>query len=156
MEQKLQIIQEADQNGVTQTLRKHNVSHSVYLRWKNQFNQGGVQSLKPQYHTVDPELRALQEENARLKKIIGNQALELEFKTELLKKNDEGFVKEFAPKGVSVRKLLSWAELQPSSFYYKKSGLRKGRKPTTHSANQDGELFENAVVVKDIERTLAQ
>jgi putative transposase len=32
---------------------------------------------------VDPELRALQEENARLKKIIGNQALELEFKTEL-------------------------------------------------------------------------
>jgi transposase-like protein len=88
VEQKLQIIQEADQHGVTQTLRKHNVSHSVYLRWKNQFNQGGVQSLKPQYHTMDPELRALQEENARLKKIIGNQALELEFKTELLKKNE--------------------------------------------------------------------
>jgi len=88
VEQKLQIIQEADQHGVTQTLRKHNVSHSVYLRWKNQFNQGGVQSLKPHYHTVDPELRALQEENARLKKIIGNQALELEFKTELLKKNE--------------------------------------------------------------------
>jgi len=42
--------------------------------------------LKPQYHKIDPELRALQEENARLKKIIGNQALELEFKTELLKK----------------------------------------------------------------------
>jgi len=36
VEQKLQIIQEADQNGVTQTLRKHNVSHSVYLRWKNE------------------------------------------------------------------------------------------------------------------------
>ena len=88
VEQKLQIIQEADQNGVTQTLRKHNVSHSVYLRWKNQFNQGGVQSLKPQYHPVDPELRALQEENARLKRIIGNQALELEFKTELLKRNE--------------------------------------------------------------------
>jgi putative transposase len=88
VEQKLQIIQEADEHGVTQTLRKHNVAHSVYLRWKNQFNQGGVQSLKPQYHRVDPELRALQEENARLKKIIGNQALELEFKTELLKKNE--------------------------------------------------------------------
>lgn len=88
MEQKLQIIQEADQNGVTQTLRKHNVSHSVYLRWKNQFNQGGAQLLQPQYHKVDPEVRALQEENARLKKIIGNQALELEFKTELLKKNE--------------------------------------------------------------------
>ena len=86
MEQKLQIIQEADQHGVTQTLRKHNLAHSVFLRWKHQFDQGGSASLKPQYRKVDPELKALQEENARLKKIIGNQALELEFKTELLKK----------------------------------------------------------------------
>jgi putative transposase len=88
VEQKLQIIQEADQHGTTQTLRKHNISHSVFLRWKNQFNQGGASSLQPHYQKVDPELRALQEENARLKKIIGNQALELEFKTELLKKNE--------------------------------------------------------------------
>jgi putative transposase len=88
VEQKLQIIQEADQSGIIQTLRKHNLSHSVYLRWKKQFNQGGARLLQPQYHQVDPELRALQEENARLKKIIGNQALELEFKTELLKKNE--------------------------------------------------------------------
>jgi putative transposase len=57
---------------------------------------------------------------------------------------------------VAVRKLLSWADLQPGSYYYMKSGLLKGRKPTTHSVNQDGELFENAVVVKDIEQTLAQ
>jgi transposase-like protein len=88
VDQKLQIIQEADQNGITQTLRKHNLSHSVFLRWKNQFNTGGAGSLKPQYHKIDSEVKALQEENARLKKIIGNQALELEFKTELLKKSD--------------------------------------------------------------------
>src|SRR5882672_4992717 len=88
VEQKLQIIQEADQEGVTQALRKHNLSHSVFLRWKNQFNTGGAGSLQSQYRKIDPEVRALQEENARLKKIIGNQALELEFKTELLKKNE--------------------------------------------------------------------
>jgi len=58
----------------------------VYQRWKRQFNAGGASLLKPQYHKVDPDLRTLQDENARLKKIIGNQALELEFKTELLKK----------------------------------------------------------------------
>ena len=91
VEQKLAILNEADHNGVTQTLRKHNLSHSVFLRWKNQFNSCGTGSLKPQYHKVDPELRALQEENARLKKIIGNQALELEFKTELLKKTNVPF-----------------------------------------------------------------
>jgi putative transposase len=88
VEQKLQIIQEAEQQGITSTLRKHNIAHSVYLRWKHQFNQGGVGSLKAQYRRVDPEVNALQEENARLKKIIGNQALELEFKTELLKKSE--------------------------------------------------------------------
>jgi len=54
----------------------------VFLRWKTQFNQGGPASLTPRYRKVDPEFKALQEENARLKKIIGNQALELEFKTD--------------------------------------------------------------------------
>ena len=87
-EQKLHILGEADQYSITQTLRKHNLSHSVYQRWKRQFNSGGASLLKPQYNKVNPELRALQEENARLKKIIGNQVLELEFKTELLKKSD--------------------------------------------------------------------
>ena len=34
--------------------------------------------------------------------------------------------------------------------------MPKGIKPSTHSVNCDGELVENAVVVKDIEVTLAQ
>jgi len=93
VDQKLKIIQEADQQGITQTLRKHNLSHSVFLRWKNQFNTGGTELLKPQYRKIDPEVKALMEENARLKKIIGNQALELEFKTELLKKSDAHWMK---------------------------------------------------------------
>jgi putative transposase len=92
-EQKLQILQEADQNGVTQTLRKHNLSPNVFSRWRDQFNKGGSGSLKPHYRKTDPELKALQEENARLKKIIGDQALELEFKTELLKKSDAHYGK---------------------------------------------------------------
>jgi transposase InsO family protein len=46
--------------------------------------------------------------------------------------------------------------LPASSFYYKPSGTLKGIKPSTHSVNQDGELFENTEVVKDIEKTLAQ
>jgi len=86
VEEKLQIIQEAEQSGITPTLRKHNLSHSLLLRWKNQFNNEGVAGLKPRHFKIDPNVRALEEENARLKKIIANQALELEFKTELLKK----------------------------------------------------------------------
>lgn len=94
MEQKLQIIQESEQLGITATLRKHNLSPSLLARWKHQFNGNGVAGLKPQYYRVDPNIRALEEENARLKKIIANQALELEFKTELLKKTESVPVKQ--------------------------------------------------------------
>lgn len=86
VQEKLAILEEADKIGTTPTIRKHNLSHSVFLRWRNQFNEGGATNMAPQYHRIDPEVRALELENARLKKIIAEQALELEFKTELLKK----------------------------------------------------------------------
>ena len=46
-----------------------------------------MEGLKPAYHRVDPEVRALEEENERLKRIVARQALEIEVKSELLKKN---------------------------------------------------------------------
>jgi putative transposase len=46
-----------------------------------------MQGLRPHYKTVDPELKRLQQENDRLKKIIAKQALEIDFKEELLKKS---------------------------------------------------------------------
>ncbi|MBS0000230.1 MAG: hypothetical protein KFF73_14715 [Cyclobacteriaceae bacterium] len=45
-----------------------------------------MDALLTQYYRLDPEVRALREENERLKKIIRRQALELEDKNELLKK----------------------------------------------------------------------
>jgi putative transposase len=46
----------------------------------------GVNGLKDSYKRIDPEVRRLEEENERLKRIIAKQALELEVKGELLKK----------------------------------------------------------------------
>ena len=86
VEQKLHLLREAEEQGVTQTLRKHKLSHSVFSRWRKQLGTGGAAGLQPHYPKADPEKKALELENARLKKIIANQALELEFKTELLKK----------------------------------------------------------------------
>ena len=40
VEQKLQIIQEADQNGVTQTLRKHNLSHILFSQVETSVQSG--------------------------------------------------------------------------------------------------------------------
>jgi putative transposase len=134
VEQKVQIIQEADQHGITQTLRKHNVSHSGYLRWKHQFDQGGSASLKPQYRKVDPELRALQEENARLKKIIGNQALELEFKTELLKKTRPTSGGSGAREGVCTSECASPKPVKMGWFPAQQLLLQTLRCPQRHQA----------------------
>lgn len=85
--EKLSIISEADQFGITQTLRKHNLSHSVFRKWKESFNQGGVASLHSYSRHRDPEREALEEQIRVLKNIVAKQQIELEFKTELLKKS---------------------------------------------------------------------
>jgi transposase InsO family protein len=59
-------------------------------------------------------------------------------------------------KGASTCKLLRWSGVSHSNFYYKRSGGKKGIKPSTHSVNQHGEFFENTVVLQDIEKTLHQ
>jgi len=49
-----------------------------------------LEGLKPGYTKVDPAIRRLEDENRRLKKIIGDLELELEVKGELLKKTPIG------------------------------------------------------------------
>ncbi len=85
-EDRLSILQEAQREGQAQTCRKYNLSSSVMLRWKKKYLSQGINGLKPANRKVDPALRDLEEENERLKKIIARQALELEVKSELLKK----------------------------------------------------------------------
>jgi putative transposase len=46
-----------------------------------------MDGLKPRYKIIAPEVKQLQSENERLKRIIAKQALEIEFKDELLKKS---------------------------------------------------------------------
>ena len=85
--EKLAIINEADQFGITQTMRKHNLSHSVFKRWKESFNEGGATNLQSYAKQRNPELDAAMEEIRLLKNIVAKQSIELEFKTELLKKS---------------------------------------------------------------------
>jgi transposase-like protein len=84
-EERLSILQECDREGQSVTIRKYNLSPSLLQRWKQKYLAKGIAGLNPSYHRVDPEKRALEEENERLKKIVSKQALEIEFKTELLK-----------------------------------------------------------------------
>ncbi len=92
-EEKYSILQEAEREGTTETSRKYNLAHSVLSYWKRKYLVKGKDGLKAGYKKADPQLRVLEDENVRLKKIIANQALELEFKTELLKKSDVHYQK---------------------------------------------------------------
>ncbi len=86
-EERLSIIQEGEREGQAETLRKYNIAPSLYSRWKRKYLNEGISGLKDKYRRIDPEKRALEEENERLKRIIAKQALEIEVKSELLKKN---------------------------------------------------------------------
>src|SRR5687767_4775286 len=92
-EEKHSILQEAERQGVSETARRYNIAHSVLSYCKKKYLSNGKEGLKANYKKVDPEDRALEDENARLNTIIANQVLELEFKTELLKKSDGHYKK---------------------------------------------------------------
>jgi len=84
-EEKLSIVHEAEREGNAATYRKYSLSPNLLHRWKQQYLAKGLGGLKNSYKRIDPEKRELEEENERLKRIIAKQALELEFKSELLK-----------------------------------------------------------------------
>lgn len=84
-EDKLSIIQEAEREGAVATCRKYNLSHSLLLNWKRKYLRQGLEGLKNTYKRKDPVVKALEEENEMLRKIIAKQTIEIEFKTELLR-----------------------------------------------------------------------
>jgi len=86
-DQKLRIIQEVEVNGLQPTLRKYNLSQSLFHKWKRRFNEQGILGLETQYPKVDPEKRRMEQEIKRLRELVGELSLELKFKDELLKKN---------------------------------------------------------------------
>jgi putative transposase len=85
-EERLSILQEGHREGQTATCRKYGIAPSLYHNWRHKYLAKGVDGLKPNYQRVDPEKRALEEENERLRKIIAKQALQIEVQGELLKK----------------------------------------------------------------------
>lgn len=77
-EQKVRIVAESRAHGVPVTAKKHAVSeHSVYL-WRRTL--GGLEVNQV------AELKRLQNENARLKKLVAEQNLALDIAKETLAK----------------------------------------------------------------------
>jgi putative transposase len=94
-EQKLDILQEAEKNGITAALREHRLSYSVFSKWREKFMKKETDEMQAVAlaNKTKSELKQFMEENTRLKKIIADQALELERKDEALKKNNASYTK---------------------------------------------------------------
>jgi transposase-like protein len=89
-EERLSIVQEAVREGHAETSRKYQLSPSLLTKWKSRYLSKGLTGLKDSYKKTDPQVRDLEIENERLKKIIAKQALQIEVQSELLKKTPVG------------------------------------------------------------------
>jgi len=87
-DQKLKILQEAHKSGVIAVLREHRLSYSVFARWRQKFLHHASTNTEAmrEINKAKSELKLLNEENLRLKKIIADQALQLERKDEELRR----------------------------------------------------------------------
>ena len=82
-DEKQKIVNEASMRGINVVLQEHRLSYSVFTRWKKKFCIADTNKIKTDPKVVQ-QLNALVIENERLKKIIANQALEIQIKAEKL------------------------------------------------------------------------
>jgi putative transposase len=92
-EEKISILQEGEREGVSVTCRKYNLAHSVFNYWRKKYLSKGREGLKYTREKADPRVKELEAENERLRRVISKQALEIEVKTELIKKGEAHFQK---------------------------------------------------------------
>jgi putative transposase len=79
-EQIIGILNEA-QSGmpVADLLRKHNIAQGTFYRWKAKFGGMDVSEAR--------RLKALEEENVRLKRLVADQALDIQILKDINSKN---------------------------------------------------------------------
>jgi len=79
-EQIIQVLKEGEAGtSVIDLCRKHGMSDATYYNWKSKYSGMTASDLK--------RLKALEEENRRLKQIVAEQALDNRALKELLSKN---------------------------------------------------------------------
>lgn len=74
-EQIIGILREGQASSVKSVCAKHNVSEPTYYAWKKKY--GGMEVKEAR------RLRALDEENARLKRVVADQAVQIQILKEV-------------------------------------------------------------------------
>ena len=74
-QQMVKIVREADRTSVPEVAKRHGVSEATLYTWKKRFGGMNVDEAK--------RLKQLEQENARLKKMVAERDLELEVMKEI-------------------------------------------------------------------------
>lgn len=78
-EQIVGILKEADRGGkVRELIRRHGISQDTFYRWRRKYGGMEVPDAK--------RLKALEEENRRLKRVVADQALNIQVLKDVLGK----------------------------------------------------------------------
>ena len=77
-EQMVRVVRESDAHGVPATAKKHGVSEQTLYVWRKKFGALEASDVR--------RLKALETENARLKKIVAERDLELDVMREINRK----------------------------------------------------------------------
>jgi len=78
-EQIVAILQEAERTGTSgEVIRRHGISRETFYRWRKKY--GGLQVSDTR------RLRVLEDENRRLKRVVADQALNLQVLKDVLGK----------------------------------------------------------------------
>ncbi len=85
--EKIAIIKEVEKSPtIVEVLRHYNIANSVYYKWKREYDAYGEAAFENRRFKTDPEVRRLEFENQRLKKLLAEKELENELLQECLKK----------------------------------------------------------------------
>jgi len=74
-EQMVAILREADRSSVAEVAKKHSVSEQAIYMWRKRFGELQPADIK--------RLRALEAENAKLKKLVAERDLEIDVMKEI-------------------------------------------------------------------------
>ncbi len=77
-EQMVKILREADRSPVVQVAKKHGVSEQTIFAWRKRFGKLEAVDVK--------RLRHLEQENAKLKKLVAERDLEIDVMKEVARK----------------------------------------------------------------------
>lgn len=77
-DQMVRILREADQMPVAQAARKHGVSEASIYAWRKKYGELEVTDVR--------RMKRLEQENARLKKLVAERDLEIEVMKEVNRK----------------------------------------------------------------------